>query len=413
MRGRSAHRLLAKCGGGSQQSYVCEPFKTATVHVFHSSQTGSYPIVYNLGNCASAQFYPESLESGYIQDLFLPLSSRIGSEKTGAVYGHSGENLINQHNPYRVKSLPTLRFSSADLDKWKFRRTHPPFSPPQLNSAAAHPPEIENPLDPPMYAVGPGIANYHAYYTVKRRTSCDAQYSNYLNWCFTDEGVTDMTTDGEPNCPKDSLGFSYPAKHIWTNADVPQPFQATDWWEDSGATPVTTWLPTGKGLIPFCTPITAYNSSGTPLGQYIGLCHMIFFNNNFYVGANDQGAQTAADPGNLPIDWTSSENPQPPVKRWKDAHSVDVHIYMVASPASPGSLKSPRICSKRFWRPNNTIGNTWNPQIRGICFPDKTYFLCGSPRGDWGARLKLKILNSNETVERVISMGNFAAYLVP
>lgn len=413
MRGRAAHRLLAKCGGGWQQSYVCEPFKTATVHVFHSSQTGTYPIIYNLGNCKNAEFYPSSAEAGAIDPVFLPLSTKIGSAKTGAFYGQSGENVINRHNPRKVKTLNNVYFAEADLDAWGFRRSHPVFIPDQLNDASAHPPEISNPLDPPMYVTGPGISNYHAYYTVKRRTPCDAYYSNYLNWCFTDQGVSDMLLeDGTPVCPKDPLGFSYPAKHIWRNANVDQPFLADKYWEDSGTLPETTWNPTGKGLIPFCTPITAYDSSGNSLGQYIGFCHMLFFNNNFYVGANYQGTNNAANPGNLPEDWTSPNNPKPPVARWKDAHCIDVHVYMVANPATPGSLKSPRIGSKRFWRPNNITGAPWAPLGSGIC-NQKTYFLCGTSKDDWGIRIKMRLLGSSRKKERVISMGNFCAYLVP
>jgi hypothetical protein len=264
-----------------------------------------------------------------------------------------------------------------------------------------------------MYVVGPGIAKNHAFYTIRRRTSCDPAYSNYLNWCFTDEqGYMLDSRDGDPTCPVDRLGFSYPSKYIWHNSELDQPFLSYEWWEDNGTTPVNEDNPECQGFIPFCTPMNAYDHEGVLLGQYVGYSHIVFFNNNFYVGANDQGKGNAEDPGNLPDDFTSPLSPKPPVKRWKDAHSLDVHIYMVAKPLSGKTLKSPRIGSKRFWRPNNLIGYPWNWAGTGICKPQYIYFPCGEISQSWAIRLTFNLLGGGNT-ERVMGMGAFNAYVVP
>jgi hypothetical protein len=411
MRGRSAHRLVAEMGGGSNTSYVCEPFKTSTIHVFHTSQEGDYPNVYNLGNCSPDPDVPTSLEAGTVPVIFPHVSTAVGSSKIGAIYGFWGESTIRQHDPDKVNTLANVYFNTVDLNRWSFRKNSPDFIPPSLGDPNAHPPEIINPVDPPNYVTGPGLANPHAFYTVRRRTSCNAAYSNYLNWCFTDQGASQMLTEGQKTCPKDPFGFSYPAKYIWHNTELTQPFTGYDFYEDTGVEPVRVATPEGRNFIPFCTPINAYSSSGTLLGQFVGYTHIVFFNNNFYVGANNQGAGTAEDSGNLPEDFTSPLVVKPPVKRWKDAHTIDAHIYMVASPSAGQTLKSPRICSKRFWRPNNITGPTWAPSGTGICVPH-IYFLGGVTRDNWGIRLKFNVLGG-APIERVLSMGNFAVYLVP
>lgn len=412
MRGRSAHRLAAEMGGGHSPTFVCEPFKTATVHLFHCSQARGYPVIYDIGSCDPSDTIPPWPQAKKINPIYPYILSTIGNSKRGEVYGQTGENIINHHNPTKVLHLNGVYFNSSDLDAWKFRRSQPNFMPPMLNDPDAHPSEIVEPYDPPAYVTGPGIANPHAFYPVKRRTACDPQYNNYLDWCFTDEGVSHMLDDyDQPICPVDRLGHSYPAKYIWHNADIEQPFTGGVYWEDNGTQPINVATPEGRGLIPFCTPINAYSSEGVLLGQYVGYSHIFFFNNNFYVGGNDQGKKTAEDPGNLPADFTSPAAIKPPVARYKDAHSMDVHVYMVASPLPGKTLKSPRIGSKRFWRPNNIAGYTWAPLGFGIGVPH-LYFLGGTIDDDWGIRLRLNTLGGG-WVERVMGMGNFSAYLVP
>lgn len=409
MRGRSAHRLAAELGGDNALTYLCEPFKTATVHVLHTSVARGYPNYYNLGNCDNSSGWPSTQEGGTIPNMIGGLSSALGSGHIGAVYGQTGENATPGYNPDKVMTFPNVYFNLEDLDRWLFRRNTNVFNPPMERNGGE--PLFPDNLMPPNYVTGPGLASAHAFYPVHRRTACDPQYSNYLNWCFTDYGTLHMLRDGQPQCPEDWLGFSYPAKPIWHNADIDQPFLSFPFWEDNGTVPINVATPEGRGFIPFCTPITAYTKNGEALGQYVGYSHIVFFNNNFYVGANDQGKKNAEDPGNLPADFTSPLSPQPPVKRWKDAHCMDVHIYMVARPNPGKTLKSPKLGSKRFWRPNNVLGYQGYPQGVGIC-PPSVYFLCGFIYDDWAARIKFNVLNSSQ-VSRVLSFGTFTAYLVP
>ena len=80
----------------------------------------------------------------------------------------------------------------------------------------------------------------------------------------------------------------------------------------------------------------------------------------------------------------------------------------------PGKiLKSPRIGSKRFWRPNNLTGYPWGWSGSGICKPSYIYFACGEISQSWGIRLTLNLLDAPWHVEKVMGMGAFNAYMVP
>ena len=217
--------------------------------------------------------------------------------------------------------------------------------------------------------------------------------------------------DNKIICPKDVLGFSYPAKHIWHNKEIKQPFLSYEWWEDNGTIPARTVDDTCKGLIPFCTPMPAYDHEGNLLGHYVGYSHIVFFNNNFYVAGNNQGKKTAEKPGNLPIDPTSTSQNPPPVRRYKDAHCIDIHVYMVANPLSGKTLKSPRIGSRRLWTVNNVIGYPWNPSGTGLCIPQYIHWLCGDIEGEWGIRIRLNVLEGGNQ-EVVMGIGSLISYLV-
>lgn len=416
MRGRSAHKLKAKCPGAGiiDRQLLCEPFKTATVHIFQADANHGYPNVYNVGGCLPAYNYPSSQEASTVEPAYPAITTYTGSSKLGKTYGFSGESTLGWENPTKTPHIRGAYFLAADLDRWNYRRNAPVFGSPGVGDIYSHPPEIVSPQDPPMYVTGPGIAKNHAFYTIRRRTACYPAYSNYLNWCFTDEaGYMLSSRDGDPTCPVDRLGYSYPAKYVWHNTELNQPFLSYDWWEDNGTSPINQSNPECDGLIPFCTPLDAYDHDGVSLGQYVGYSHIVFFNNNFYVGANDQGTGNAEDPGNLPDDFTSPNLVSPPVKRWKDAHSLDVHIYMVAKPLPGKILKSPRIGSKRFWRPNNLTGYPWGWSGSGICKPSYIYFACGEISQSWGIRLTLNLLDDPWHVEKVMGMGAFNAYMVP
>lgn len=413
MRGRSAHRLLSTCIQPNEQ-YICEPFKTATMHIFHvGTALGGYPNYYELATCGTNINAP-----GTIDTKKLPISLPFKMARNGRMgytWGFTGESIYTSFNPKKIPHIRNCYFKEEDLKKWAYRRMFRKMPMPnggEFTEDTSKLPGLTDPGFPPIYTTGPAIKNYHACYPVRRRTACDPPYSNYLNWCFTDEGATHMLNqDGSERCPKDGLGYSYPAKYIWHNSELDQPFLGNEWWEDNGTTPVTEESPECYGFIPFCSPMDAYNAAGELLGQYVGYSHVMFFNNNFYVGGNDQGKNTNAKPGNMPLDPTDNDPKPRPVKRFKDSHSIDVHVYMVAKPLPGKILKSPRLGSRRVWRPNNVLSFSGTPYGVGICTP-YLYFIAADVYGQWGIRISVNVLEGG-TTQRVMSMGKLVTFLVP
>ena len=134
---------------------------------------------------------------------------------------------------------------------------------------------------------------------------------------------------------------------------------------------------------------------------------MAFFNNNFYVCGHDLG--------NLPDDPTYKGPGDPPkVKRYYDAMSLDVHVYMVAQPAYPDSLKSPRIGSIRWWRPNTRPGEeSGNNKTKKLnaCVP-YLFFACGNLYTKWCINIRYNHLFTGTSQVISHSLSGMHAYLV-
>jgi hypothetical protein len=78
---------------------------------------------------------------------------------------------------------------------------------------------------------------------------------------------------------------------------------------------------------------------------------------------------------------------------------------MVAAPASPGSLTSPRLQSVRHWVYNKD-GTTWN-----IC-DQYTYMLCGARASIWNFDLTFNHVGGGSEVIKT-GLSNLMQYLVP
>lgn len=370
MRGRYGHRLIADCP--NPLVYVCEPFKVASVHIMHSTPD-AYPYYYGFAGCGINPSYT-SLET-----------SKWPHPKTqgppGYLYGRTPTSTIREipNNPSTMEGVDRVYFYEADLVKWRQRRACPTFTSP--------PPGRED--FPPCFISGPACTGLQTVHAIRRRVIGEPEYENYLQWYFTDPDNL-----LENCCHDDWLGYTYPAKWIWHNKGIEQPFNAWDFWEDTGVDPVkvsTSWF---LDLLPFCTPLNGYTVGGTYLGQYIGYTHMVFLNNNIYMcGNNPEGGGLPEDPTIDPTD------PPTYVKRYQDAMSIDVHWYMVGT----GYLKSPRLGSMRFWRPNTATGYVNSVMGKSSCSP-YLYFDCGNNfLDDWGINVRYHYVG--DTGSEVIAHG--------
>lgn len=335
----------------------CMPFKEFCVHTLGSSPAlATYPDS-GLFGCGSYLSNPGTQ--------LLPTPKIPGALSNHPIYGNTTNTI----------TLPTY-FQTADLANWRERKIMGPSDP--YNNRAS----------------GPAVKQAHMVTQVRRRLkrSASPNNNNYVNrydFYFTDSSYT---LSNQP----DWMGFLHPAMYFWTNKDVAEPFNAVDYYEDSGTNPTTTDSYNQK-FIPFCTPVNTYNSSGTLLGQYVGYTFMFYFGMG-YLKYPIQNFK--------PNDYYISPSP-PQVTPTYQFFSIDCHLFMVASPASGQSLKSPKLNSSRYWIYNKD-GTTWN-----IC-DQYMYMLCGSTQAQSSWKFDVifnHVGGGNETIK--FNPSNLAIYVTP
>jgi hypothetical protein len=187
----------------------------------------------------------------------------------------------------------------------------------------------------------------------------------------------------------------HPANYFWTNKDVAEPFNAVQYYEDSGTNP-TKVDSYNQNFIPFCTPVNTYSSDGTLLGQYIGYTLIFYFGMAFV---------KYPIPGFKDVDYYSPLAIKPEINPIYQLFSVDCHLFMVGSAASGQTLKSPKIGSSRYWVYNRD-STTWN-----IC-DQYMYMLCGAFRSNWKFNVTFNYVGGGNEVIR-FNPSNLQVYVTP
>jgi hypothetical protein len=267
-------------------------------------------------------------------------------------------------------TLPTY-FQAAQLAPWRSRQIIGPGDP--YNNRAS----------------GPAIQQGHMVTMLRRRLRPQqAAYIGKPAWYFTDAAAALSNQ-------QDWLVYLNPAEFFWTNKGLAEPFLAVDYYEQTGQLPTTADV-YNQRFMPFCTPMNAYSSGGTLLGQYVGYTWIYFFG---------QVAIKYPIPGFRPTDYLSPLPTPPEVPATAEFWSLDAHLYLVASPASAGSLLSPRLQSARHWVYNKD-GSTWN-----IC-DQYLYMLCGAQYGVWNFDVTFNHVGGGSEVIK-FGISNLNQYLVP
>lgn len=285
---------------------------------------------------------------------------------------------LTRHQLYGYTSatvtLPTF-FNAANLAPWRERKIIGPMDP--YNNRAS----------------GPAIKQAHMVTEVRRRLKQIASpnnnnYANRYDFYFTDAATAYSNQ-------KDWLGFFHPAMQFWTNKNVPEPFSAVSYYEDGGASAATSDV-YNQGIIPFCSPVNAYSSDGTLLGQYVGYTFMFYFGMAYL---------KYPIPGFKPPDYYSTSPTPPEVNPTYQFFSTDCHLFLVASPAAGQTLKSPKIGSIRYWTYNKD-GTTWNIGDQYM------YILNGAFRSQWKFNVAFNhVGGGSETI--LFNMSNLQVYVTP
>ena len=333
----------------------CSPFKEFCVHTLGSSPT--------LGSGVDSGLFGCNAYGSVAGTQLLPQPGIPGALSNHPVYGKTSGTV----------TLPNY-FNTSDLAPWRSRQIVGAGDP--YNNRAS----------------GPAVKQAHMVTEVRRRlkrttSPHNNDYVNRYGFYFTDASTAYFGDS-------DWMGFLHPSGCFWTNKGVPEPFSAVNFYEDSGAA-VTTADVYNQNFIPFCSPMNTYSSGGTLLGQYIGYTAMYYF-----------GAAYIKRPiaGSKPPDYYSSTVPPPEVTPTYQFFSIDCHLFLVASPASGMTLKSPKIGSIRHWAYNKDF-TTWD-----LC-DQYMYMLHGGITGSWKFNVVFNLPASSETI--LFNLSNFQTYVTP
>jgi len=349
--GAYANQLAGNCD--VVPTRVCGLFKELAVHTLTSSTPlGASGPISGTNGCGTYAINPGTQ--------LLPDPKIPSALNNHPVYGRTST----------AKTLPVY-FLAADLAAWRSRQIIGPGDP--YNNRAS----------------GPAVKQGHMVTMIRRRLR--PAHKNYIgkpSWYFTDAS-TALSNQ------QDWMVMLNPAGFFWTNKGLTEPFLAVDYYEQTGQAP-TTVDNYNQNIVPFCTPLNCYSSGGALLGQYIGYTWIHFL---------AQAAMKYPIPGFRPTDYLSVSPTPPEVPGTAQYFNIDSHLYMVAAPASAGSLTSPRLQSVRHWVYNKD-GTTWN-----IC-DQYVYMLCGDRASVWNFDLTFNHVGGGSEVIKT-GLSNLMQYLVP
>lgn len=334
----------------------CSPFKEFCIHL--------------LGGSPALSTYPDSGLFGCNAYLSNPGTQLLDNPKI--------PDALSRHPVYgrttAAVTLPTY-FQSADLAPWRSRKIMGAMDP--YNNRAS----------------GPAVQEAHMVTMVRRRLKRSTiphndSYANRYGFYFTDAATAYSNQ-------QDWMGFLHPGMYFWTNKDMPEPFLAVDYYEDSGSTPPISDSYC-QDFIPFCSPVNTYSSGGTLLGQYVGYSAIYYFGMGFL---------KYPIPGFKPEDYYSPLPIKPEITPTFQLFTVDAHLFLVAAPASGQTLKSPKIGSARHWVYNKD-GTTWDVGDQYM------YMLCGAMTSNWKWNTVFNLVGGgSETI--LFNLSNLQVYVTP
>jgi hypothetical protein len=347
--GLSAKKIYGSCVEIPQR--ICDPYKEVNIHVLTSTP---YP---GTGFLASGNTWGCNARVSTPNTQPLPKEIIPKAYADGSFYGKTTNEI----------ELPNF-FYQSHLANWRQR------------SVIQYGPQT-------IYARGPSIKQGHSITTLRRRNrNQNKNYQGKNSFYFTD-------SYNSLNGLNDWLGFLHPGDVVWTNKDINEPFMAVDFFEDCGQIPVKTDI-YNQVFIPFCTPLSSYDSLGNLLGIYSGYIFMFYFGKAFMKFPFNKF---------LPEDYYVPVPPRPFVIPTQQFFTLDCHLFMVADPYYTDSLKSPKLNSARIWHYNKDSVD-WD-----IC---NQYMYCLGAIGDWSFNVKFNhIEGTEETIN--FGMNSLKFYITP
>lgn len=366
----------------------CIPFREFCVHTMLSGPYGAGTNASDSGVMGCGKRHPQAGDGTGE----LPVSNISWTTiPRGAFYGKTSAPVVLR-NPDA-----SIYFDSNDLQKWRLRPVYPQRF---------------------WYAQGPPVEYAHLAQEVRRRlkrtqSPNNGNYQNRNGFYWTD---AQLPHDGNG---KDWLGALHPAGYMWCNKNVPEPFLAEQFYEDSGHTLVTrvngnlVYPDYSQAFIPFCDHMPVRNALGVILGYYVGytcihyvssaFIHMPvriqdpcrpqkrFMPDDYYVDPRPDGSTIKVNPTNQLM-------------------QVETAWYIVGTDA----VKSPRIGATRHWFYNKPTQPNGNP-----C-DDYFYIRFGGLQNNWRFNVAFNVIQQvggsyqaapSETIK--FDLSGLQVYLTP
>lgn len=369
MNGFSAYKLTGACAGTQYGNFELagNPFSTMGMHIFTSTTQKTQPIVEQAGSCND--------------NIILPWRACGGS---AYVYGSDPQTAVADAPPKPTLIDSDLHFDYAEVSQWLPKKVLPPGVPSYLPYTITY--------------EGPRFLNPSTFVALKKVPTDLPTVNQFkqVNWL-----------DGnDPDIGQDWLGVLYPGSWLYSVKDMPNPFLAETYYEDSNAVIDRTGVSFHTNVLPFCTPLKVYDSDGDHKGYCDCLAFIPFFSGGILKDPLD----------GRPIDIPNSTDKITRLKSTVQYLSMELWIYLGMRKLDPDDsfvMKSPRIARRRYWF--YTQRRTALSTEGNAPFDPYMFLLGGSKDAVWLPSVEFTVLPNSAKVETLttrIALSNFGMYAV-
>jgi hypothetical protein len=346
MRGFKAEALNGLCYVNYEASGKPFPAMQATIHTSTTQLTA--PVTQQGGYCDDTIIFRWTMPPGTQQP------TPYASDYT---YGSSSDRPVQFDIKYK--------FDLEEVKAWDPVTVLPFGVPPSLPYTITY----EGPrwLNPSAYIP---LREYKLPTDPAEKTKILDQF-NAVDWL---DNLTDPYNAGV-----DWLGIAWPGGWIYAPQDMPTPFLATGYYEDSGRE--LNWEDNAVHMwqLPFCNPLSIYNKDSTLWGKFRGLAFIPFFSMGM---CKEPFCGRPWDPKRP---WNPETHPYPfRLRSTVQYLNIEVWIYAgMETEDGMSPIKSPRIARARWWFYTQPNPDDTSYDNTGAPFNPYLFLQCGVYDAKW------------------------------
>lgn len=309
MRGSNAEYLDGICYVNNE--LAAKPFPTMSASIL---------------TCTTQLAAPITEQSAYCDDTII---FRWGPGKSKTAYPYATDFGYGGTDFVPIKLDDSYLFDYQEVEKWN----------PKIVTPVGALPEYTISLE------GPRWLNPSSYIPLKElKLPLDEDERKLMLLAFRNVDWLDNQTNSM-NIGPDWLGIAWPGGWLYCPEEMPTPFHAYKYYEDSGRE--LDWEQNKYHMwqLPFCEPLSIYNNKNNLTGKFNGLAFIPFFSTGFLK------EPFCGKPVDLSLGW-DPENQQYPTRLRSTVQYINIELWIYAGlKAEEGEdiIKSPRIARIRWW----------------------------------------------------------------